>query len=117
MVSRIDLSQTTGQVGEKFKADVTFQSQRLGETEVEVRSLPPGLRFDAESMTIVGVPEADGFFAVTVAIRKERGSGVHFSTPQGAWFSERLSIDIYRPIDEDGERGAWQDKGVARVDY
>lgn len=117
MVSRIDLSHTTGQVGQKFEAEVQLHSKRLGESEVQVRSLPPGLRFDPETRTIVGVPEADGFFAVTVAVRKKRGPGVHFSTPKGAWFSERLNIDIYRPIDESGERDAWQDKGIAKVDY
>ncbi len=116
MVSRIDLSQTTGQVGEEFEADVVLHSQRLGPSEVKVQSLPPGLRFDAETRTIAGVPEADGFFSVTVAVRKKRGAGVHFSTPHGAWFSERLSIDIFRPIDEKGEREAWQDRGIARAD-
>ena len=117
MVTRIDLSQTAGQVGEKFEAKVLLHSQRLGNAEVKVRSLPPGLRFDPETRMILGVPEADGFFAVTVAVRKERGRGVHFSTPHGAWFSERLSIDIFRPIDEDRERQAWQDRGVASMDY
>lgn len=117
MVSRIDLTQTTGQVGAKFEADITLHSKRLGEAEVKVRSLPPGLQFDPQSRKIVGVPEADGFFSVTVAVRKKRGKGIHFSTPHGAWFSERLSIDIYRPVDEGGEREAWQDRGVAVANY
>jgi len=113
MVSRIDLSRTTGEVGEKFEAQVEFESLRLGKAQVEVRSLPPGLHYDAESRTITGVPSADGFFSVTVKVRKARSRGIHFSTPEGAWFTERLSLDIYRPIDDGSERPAWQDKGIA----
>ena len=111
-VSRIDLSKTTGQVGQKFESHIAVESQRLGDAEFKVRSLPPGLKFDSKTRTIRGIPEADGFFSVTVAVRKRRGPGVHFSTPHGAWFSERLSIDIYRPIDESGERDAWEDRGL-----
>jgi hypothetical protein len=115
-VSRIDLSQTTGEIGKEFEARVHVESQRLGDPEFKIRTLPPGLRFDASTHTNVGVPEADGFYSVTVAVRKRRGAGIHFNTPGGAWFSERLSIDIFRPVDESGERKVWQDKGVARVD-
>lgn len=109
-MSRIDLSRTTGQVGENFEAQVSVESQHLGDTEVQVRSLPPGLRFDDATRSIVGIPNADGFYSVTVAVRKKRSPGIHFSTPGGAWFSERLSIDIYRPVDDTGEREAWEDK-------
>jgi hypothetical protein len=115
-VSRIDLSRTTGHVGEKFEAHINVESHRLGNTELKVRSLPPGLRFDAKSRAIVGVPKADGFYSVTVAVRKKRGPGIHFNTPGGAWFSERLDIDIFRPVDDLGEREAWEDKGLARAD-
>ena len=83
-----------------------MHTRELGEAEVKVRSLPPGLHFDEETMQIKGVPKADGFFSVTVAVRKKRGPGIHFSTPEGAWFSERLDIDIYRPVDESAESGS-----------
>ena len=46
LVSSIELSKTVGHVGQKFKSKVAYHSRRLGETEVKVRSLPPGLRFD-----------------------------------------------------------------------
>jgi hypothetical protein len=101
LVSSIELSQTVGNVGEAFESEIALHSRRLGDTEVKVRSLPPGLRFDQERMAIIGVPKADGFYSVTIAVRKKRGAGIHFDTPEGAWFSERLDIDIYRPIDDD----------------
>ena len=112
-VSRINLSKTVGSVGDKFvstrggarsapaSCKVALQTSTSHEVEVEVRSLPPGLHFDRTKMAIVGVPKADGFFSVTIAARKERGSGIHFATPEGAWFSERHDIDIYRPIEDD----------------
>lgn len=111
MVSGIELSRSVGHVGQKFKSEVSMNARELGETEVRVRSLPPGLRFDEETMRIEGVPKADGFFSVTVAVRKKRGPGIHFSTPEGAWFSERLDIDIYRPVDEGGDAGSDADEG------
>jgi hypothetical protein len=102
-VSSIKLTRTVGSVGEKFVSELALLTRRqVGETEIKVRSLPPGLLFDESEMAITGVPEADGFFSVTIAIRKKRGPGIHFATPQSAWYSERLDIDIYRPI-EDGE--------------
>ena len=111
MVSGIELSRSVGHVGQKFKAEVSMHTRELGEAEVKVRSLPPGLRFDEESMEIRGIPKADGFFSVTVAVRKKRGPGIHFNTPEGAWFSERLDIDIYRPVDESGDGGDLSDDG------
>jgi hypothetical protein len=99
-VSSIQLSRTVGSVGEKFVSNLALLTRRQAETEIKIRSLPPGLHFDESKMAIVGVPEADGFFSVTIAVRKERGPGIHFDTPQSAWYSERLDIDIYRPIDE-----------------
>ncbi len=101
IVSSIDISRSVGQVGQKFKAQVSMHSPDLGEAEYRVGSLPPGLHFHQESMSIEGIPEADGFFSVTVSVRKKRGPGIHFSTPEGAWYSERLDIDIYKPV-EDG---------------
>jgi hypothetical protein len=89
-----------GNVGAKFVSEVALLTRRSGEVEIEVRSLPPGLQFDRTKMAIVGVPEADGFFSVNIAVRKKRGRGIHFDTPEGAWFSERLDIDIYRPIED-----------------
>lgn len=99
-VRSINLSRTVGNVGAKFVSEVALQTLRGGEIEIEVRSLPPGLQFDQTKMAILGVPKADGFFSVTIAVRKKRGSGIHFDTPEGAWFSERLDIDIYRPIED-----------------
>ena len=101
-VSSIQLSRTVGSVGEKFVSELALLTRRQAETEIEVRSLPPGLSFDKSEMKIVGVPKADGFFSVTIKVRKKRGPGIHFDTPQSAWYSERLDIDIYRPL-EDGE--------------
>lgn len=101
LVTSIELSRTVGNVGEAFVSEVAYNSRRLGKAEVKVRSLPPGLRFDEAKMAIVGVPKSDGFYSVTIAVRKKRGAGIHFNTPEGAWFSERLDIDIYRPIDDD----------------
>lgn len=109
MVSRIELSRTVGHVGQKFKAEVSMHSRDLGDAEIRVRSLPPGLLFNEETKRITGIPEADGFFSVTIAVRKKRGPGIHFSTPEGAWFSERLDIDIYRPIDEGSERASYDE--------
>ncbi|MCP4447023.1 MAG: hypothetical protein GY811_16995 [Myxococcales bacterium] len=118
MVSRIDLDRTTGEVAQKLEARIQLRGQRLGRAHVKVLSLPPGLEFDAEGLRIVGVPEANGFYSVTVTVtvRKKCGSGGYFSTPRGAWFSERFCIDIYRPIDERGEPDARQDRGVASID-
>jgi hypothetical protein len=99
-VRSINLSRTVGNVGAKFVSEVALLTRRSGEVEIEVRSLPPGLQFDRTKMAIVGVPEADGFFSVNIAVRKKRGRGIHFDTPEGAWFSERLDIDIYRPIED-----------------
>ena len=103
LVSSIELSRSVGSVGQKFHSDVSLHSRRLGNAEVSVRSLPPGLRFDEKTMAITGVPTADGFFSVTIAVRKKRDKGIHFTTPHGAWFSERLDIDIYEPIDDAGD--------------
>lgn len=100
-VSSINLSKTVGNVGDTFVSELAFQTSTSAEVEVKVRSLPPGLHFDRSKMAILGVPKSDGFFSVTIAVRKERGSGIHFDTPEGAWFSERLDIDIYRPIEDD----------------
>lgn len=112
MVSRIELSRSVGSVGQKFQAEISMHSSALGESEIKVRSLPPGLRFDEKKMLIEGVPEADGFFSVTVAVRKKRGPGIHFNTPEGAWFSERLDIDIYKPIAESASGGYEEEDGT-----
>ena len=101
MVSSIVLSRTVGNVGETFVSELQLLKRRQGEVEIQVRSLPPGLKFDLAKMAIIGVPKADGFFSVTIAVRKKRGSGIHFDTPQGAWMSERLDIDIYRPLEDE----------------
>ncbi len=108
-VSGINLSQTVGSVGEPFVSELALFQRRSGEVEIQVRSLPPGLHFEKSKMSIVGVPKADGFFSVTIAVRKKRGSGIHFDTPEGAWFSERLDIDIYRPIQDEVEGIAMND--------
>jgi hypothetical protein len=113
MVTSIELSRSVGNVGEAFVSEVSIHTRRLGSTEVKVRSLPPGLRFDEKKMAIIGVPKADGFFSVTIAVRKKRDAGIHFDTPEGAWFNERLDIDIYRPIDEGSEGSV----DVAMTDY
>lgn len=73
----------------------------MGTTEMKVGSLPGGLVFDAESQTISGVPESDGFFSVTIAVRKARAPGMRFTTPDNAWYSERLDIEIYKPIQDE----------------
>ena len=116
IVSSIEISQTVGHVGQKFSADVDLHARRIGETEVKVESLPPGLRFDKEEMQIVGVPKSDGFFAVTVAVRKKRDKGIHFSTPEGAWFSERLEIDIYKPIEDSEDSSSSYDVASNDID-
>lgn len=101
LVSSILLSRTVGNVGESFVSELQLLKRRHGEVEIEVRSLPPGLRFDETKMAIIGVPKADGFYSVTIAVRKKRGRGIHFDTPEGRWMSERLDIDIYRPLEDE----------------
>jgi hypothetical protein len=101
LVSSIVLSRTVGTVGEVFVSELQLLKRRHGELEIEVRSLPTGLRFDQSKMAILGVPKADGFFSVTIAVRTKRGRGIHFDTPEGAWMSERLDIDIYRPLEDE----------------
>lgn len=98
-VSRIELSRTSGEVGRPFQAEVAYHASHVREPEYSVSSLPPGLRFDSDEGTIVGVPEATGFFTVTVAIRNQRGPGMHFATPKTAWFTETFELAIYQPVE------------------
>jgi hypothetical protein len=115
-VSSLDLSQTRGQVGAPFAAEVSYNAHRLGVPEYRVDSLPPGLKFDPRTARIEGVPKADGFFAVTVAVRKKRKPGMHFDTVDGAWYSQRFEIAIYKPVKEGDDMAGWESEPVANAD-
>lgn len=100
-VTSIRLSQSVGQVGEPFSSEIELHAKYMGKTQMQVKSLPPGLSFDEDSRRIVGVPKSDGFFSVTVAVRKLQEKGLNFVTPDSGWVSERVDIDIYQPILDD----------------
>jgi hypothetical protein len=117
VVSSLELSKTMGHVGKPFAARISYQATGLVSPEYRVDSLPPGLKFDPEKVRIVGIPKADGFFAVTIAVRKKRKPGLHFDTVDGAWHSERFEISIYKPVkDDEDDAGGWDDDPVAAMD-
>ena len=98
-VRDIELSNTRGELDRPFTSELSWRDNYLTEVEYSVTNLPPGLRFDAASKRIVGIPEREGFFTVHIAIRKkvDRGFG-HKPKPDERWWRADFELQIYRPL-------------------
>ncbi len=99
-VRDIALSNTRGEVGRAFSSEVSWRDNYLTEVEFSVANLPPGLRFDAASKSIVGKPERDGFSTINVAIRKKVDREFrHKPVPDERWWRAEFELAIYKPIE------------------
>jgi hypothetical protein len=98
-VREIELSQTRGEVGKPFTSKLTFDSNYVTDADYSVSGLPPGLRWDEATASIVGTPKRDGFFTVNVAVRKkvERGR-FHKPKVDERWWPQEIEISIYKPM-------------------
>lgn len=97
-VSKIDLSQTWGEVGRPFYADVQLVDN-IRDREYSVSRLPPGLRFDEKKQIISGVPQQTGFYTVHVAVRRKiEDRPFRYTRPSDRWFSEDFELRIYNRL-------------------
>jgi hypothetical protein len=99
-VRDIEISSVRGEVGRPFAGEVTYETNYLRDPEWEVTDLPPGLRWDEKSRSIVGTPEKEGFFSVNVALRKkvDRKDGTHKPKADERWWPETFRIEVFKPV-------------------
>lgn len=100
-VSAIELTETRGEVGKRFDAEIEISAQRLGYRDVSVSNLPEGLTFDEATGKVKGTPLREGFYTVSVAVRKKRQKGIQGNSVGGNWFTEDIELSIYKPIPEE----------------
>lgn len=100
-VRDIGLSETRGEIGKPFKAEVTYETNYLNDPEWDVTGVPPGLSFDEKARAIVGTPKNDGFFTVNINLRKkvDRKDSRHKPRPDERWWSGTVRIDVFKPVE------------------
>ncbi|NNE19793.1 MAG: hypothetical protein HKN10_15080 [Myxococcales bacterium] len=100
-VSNMHLSQTWGEVGRPFRSNLKLNTNLEKDREYSIANLPPGLRFDEKTGTIVGVPKKRGFYVVNVAVRRKIDDRpLRYVHPSGhdRWFSEEFELRIYNHL-------------------
>jgi hypothetical protein len=99
-VEDISLSETNGEIGRPFRADITWRDNYIDDPEISVTGLPPGLELDLAERAIVGTPTQDGFFTIQVAIRKRRpDEKLYRPRPDDRWWPAEFELSIYRPVE------------------
>jgi len=95
----IQLTQTWGEVGKPFRSELKLVDNIDKQREYHVSTLPPGLRFDAKTGQIRGVPKQSGFYIVSVAVRpKIEERPFRYAQPEDRWFTEDFELRIYNQI-------------------
>lgn len=93
------LSETRGEVGKPFRAEVTWSDNFITRPEVSVSGLPPGLSYDPAARTVAGTPGQAGFFKVNLAVRqKPTAEPGHRPTADERWWPATVELDIYKPV-------------------
>ena len=93
------LSETRGEVGKPFRAEVSWSDNFITRPEVSVSGLPPGLRYDPATHAVVGTPGKAGFFQVDLGVRqKPTGEPGHRPTADERWWPATVELDIYKPV-------------------
>jgi hypothetical protein len=98
-VHQIQLTNTRGEVGRPFAAEITWEDNYLTAVEISASGLPPGLVLDQAKRLISGTPTRAGFFTVELAVRKQVDrERLHKPTPDERWWPARQQIEIYAPM-------------------
>jgi hypothetical protein len=98
-VRDIQLDNLRGEVGRPFQSRLTFRTDYIDDPEFHAADLPPGLRFDSDSRSIVGTPKRAGFYRVQVSLRKRvpKEAGRR-PKPDERWWPADFEIEIYKPM-------------------
>ncbi|HUH03036.1 MAG TPA: Ig domain-containing protein [Kofleriaceae bacterium] len=98
-VHNLRLTNTRGEVGRPFTAEITWEDNYLTAVEISASGLPPGLSLDQAKRVISGTPTRAGFFTVELAVRKHVDrERLHKPSPDERWWPARQEIEIYTPM-------------------
>ena len=98
-VRNIRLSNTRGEVGKPFSAELTWEDNFIEEAEFDVSGVPPGLRFDAAGRSLVGKPTKAGFYTFNISVRKKLSKGdFHKPKADERWWPASFEVAIYAPV-------------------
>lgn len=104
MVTSLDLSKTVAEVGKPFASKMVHTDNFLDDAEYSISTMPPGLKFDAETGTISGVPTAPGFYRLHLAVRERVAKDNLRPSPDHRWWTGDVELAIYNALSETDEQ-------------